>query len=194
MPPTDDKKTELIRIIIDCIAREGTEGLSFEQVGNLAQMKRSHVAYYFPSRQAMIEAAIRWVVQEGQKFTQERVQQARTPQEALLGSVKGAFDWLEHSPGYSTLMILFYYLASYDEAYRKLHSELRTVGEERILSLLRLAHPQSKASAKLRDRARDIQGLITGNIVGWVTTDRSVKLSDLRKRTMASALSLSGLA
>jgi hypothetical protein len=142
----------------------------------------------------MIESAIRWVVQKGQQITAQKVEVAHTPSEALRAIVEGAFDWLEKYPRYGTIMVLFYYLASYDPYYRTLHSKMRSIGEERILSVLRIVSGKGKKNTRsLRNQAACIQGLITGNLLGWLTTENEVPLKSLKEKTVVSALLLSAV-
>jgi AcrR family transcriptional regulator len=153
-------------------------------------MAPPHIAYYFPDREALVEGAVRLAVETGQSYTIAHLQKAKSTEEGLAAIVHGAFDWLEANPRYFSMMMLFYFLASYDERYLALHTELRAEGEKRIASLLEKSGKFPDKKARLQ-RTRDIHGLITGNVIGWATTKSKAPLSEARKRTVETVLELS---
>lgn len=183
---SDVRRMEIVQVVVDCLAKYGVQGTTFERVGNRLKMKRSHVAYYFPDRDKMIEAAVRRVMAAGQEITAARVQSAHDGKAKLNAIVEGALEWLERYPKYATVMSLFFYLASYDKAYKKLHTELRKVGEGRIYSILQILFGSQLDDRALRKRARDIQAILTGNMTSWVTTNIEASLAEVKERTLES--------
>lgn len=164
----------------------GLAQATFEKVGNRLKMKAPHVAYYYPDREALLEGAIQFVVAKGQEATVARIEAAKSDREAVCAMADGAFDWLEDEPKYFTIMMLFYHLASYDRHYRELHSEMRNVAEERIQGLLdKIGSVEPKHRRKV---AKDIHGLITGNLIGWATTKSSDDIKETRARTVDTIL------
>lgn len=183
------RREQLVQAIVQIVAREGAEGLTFEKVGSAIGIPRAHVAYYFKDREAMLEAAITRVVEFGQECTLRRIESAKSQEDALCASVDGAMDWLEKHPKYVVVLSLFGALATYHPRFKQLNTQIREAGELRIVSLLESGAAEITRAEAL-NLARDIHGLLTGNIIGWASTRNKVSLVELRKRTRERTLQM----
>lgn len=185
----DLRKLSIIKAFIDCVAQHGLAQATFEKLGARIKMKAPHVAYYFPDREQLLAGAIRFVVAKGQEATLRRIDSATDDHEALCAMVNGAFDWWEEDPRYFTIMMLFYHLASFDPVYRDMHTEIRLTGEARIAALLSRLRTDLP-SKSLAEIARNIQGVITGNLIGWATIRSAEPAKEARSRTIESVLQM----
>ena len=183
----DLQKQRIVDAVIDRIATEGIERTSFDSVGKLLGMRPSHVAYYFESKEEMIEFAIRHIAVTGQTITAERVDEAGDPRKRIMAVVDGAFDWCARFPKQAAAMLLFYYYASFDSHYRKMHTEMRSVGAKRLEGLLDGLRPNLRNKKAL---ASTIQALITGNALEYLTTGLPDGIEAYRKRTIEAVMSL----
>jgi DNA-binding transcriptional regulator YbjK len=80
---SDARKKAIVDATIDCIAQNGVQELSAFAIGKRTKMRRSHIAYYFPNLDKMVEAAILQVVETGQRFTIAAMEKAHTPPDRL---------------------------------------------------------------------------------------------------------------
>jgi AcrR family transcriptional regulator len=179
----DLRRVAIIEAALDCIAAQGIESLSFESLGQRLGMQRAHVAYYFPERDDIIEAAIKFVVSTAQTFTIEAIKEATNDRGRLQAYVSGAFDWLETFPKHGPTILLFYYYTCFNRKYRRMHDEVREMGAERLIGILKPIVPVAKHTA-LRPLAIRIQNLITGNLVYFTTTNTPMSLRELGERTL----------
>lgn len=179
----DLRKVEILEGAIETIANEGVERLSFESLGKKLNMRRAHVAYYFPDRDEIVLAAIKLVVATVQSFTVERVKLAASDEERLVAFVEGTFKWAETYPKHPPVILLLYYYSSHDKRYRKLHDEARRLGAERIEAIVRPLLPPARrrhagAAAKL------VQAILTGHLLDHYTTEPRLSLERLEERTL----------
>ncbi|NUP73360.1 MAG: TetR family transcriptional regulator [Sinomonas sp.] len=58
----------LIRAVIDVVAEEGLDGLSYRKVAQRAGVNNTLISHHFGSKEALLEAATVWAVQRTQKL------------------------------------------------------------------------------------------------------------------------------
>lgn len=133
----DLRRMEILEAVIDCLAGEGVFGLTAEAIGKRTGMRRSHVAYYFPNQDEMLDAAIRFVVATGQEVAVGYLAAAAdgTPKDRLHAYVRATFGWFERYPKHSAIMTLLHHYGCVNGKYRKLNEQIRTAGEQRLASL-----------------------------------------------------------
>ncbi len=162
------RKAMVVQAAIEILATEGVDLLTFDNVGKRVQMSRSHVVYYFKNRDRLIEETVRAVTVSAKLEIERTMGQPVHWRQALEKYVEGNFHWIENNPDHASVYTLLYYLASFRPLYRKLHLEIRKVGSDWIEQLLSQA-PEFRR-ANVADLAKNIQGLVTGNIIDAVTT------------------------
>jgi AcrR family transcriptional regulator len=57
----------LIRAVVDVVAEEGLDGLSYRKVAQRAHVNNTLISHHFGSKEAMLEAATVWAVQRTQQ-------------------------------------------------------------------------------------------------------------------------------
>lgn len=182
----DRKRMMLLEALIDALAEDGWENVSFETLGRRVDMQKGHVAYYFPTREDMIHLAVRYAFAVGQEMTIVRVAGDARWEDRMRGWVEAPFDWLVKYPKHSAVVRLLFYLASYDDRFRQLNTQIRSMGVERASWLLEEKFRGRLGPAKRRTLAKEIQELITGAILGHVSIDSDETLTDVRDRTVSA--------
>ena len=188
---SEERKIKILEAFIDSIATRGFDHTSFESLGKTVGMQRTHVNYYFNSRDELMTTAIRYAVALGQQITIEHVQKATNWKDRLKAVVEGPFEWLERYPKHGAVMALFYYLCAYDPNYRKLQNLIREGGEKRIVACFQTLVETGKVSSKKAiEIARTIQSLMAGNIVNYFAADYPVSLKVVKANTVKLAREL----
>ncbi len=183
----DIRRARIIESAITCLSTLGVEATSFEAIGKQTGMLRAHVAYYYKDRRDIVRDAIKFCVATVQSITVEHVSAATTDKERLVAFIEATFEWAEKFPKHLNLILLMYYYASYDPTYRKLHTEIRELGAQRIGAIVKPLVSE-KRSVDYRIVAKRIQYLITGNLVEYASTTPSVSLAKLKTQTIKEAL------
>ncbi len=179
----DLRRRKIVLATITCIATNGIEGTTFESIGKLLRLRKSHVAYYFPDKTALVEAAVRLITATAQSITVEHIQKSSAkniPENMLDAFVAGAFDWVKRHPDQVSVMLLFFQYCTHNRKYRNLYTEIRTAGRNRLTEIVENERVASQ-----------IQALITGAIVDYATTFSRVPLSQIEKETLESSRTLS---
>jgi len=193
---SDLRKVAILDAVIDCIATEGIDETNSQIVGKRSKMRRSHVAYYFPNRDSMVEAALKFVVTTGQEITIAHVIAAPTPAEKLEAFVTATFTWFERYPKHAAVMILLQYYGTVRPVYKKLHAQIRQAGEERLEAILS-GQPLRKGVGKVQVRklAQLIRALLVGKLTTYFsaesTTDEE-SYEELRKESLLLVQKLAG--
>ena len=60
----EERRSELIRIVFNEIAGKGFEGLRFQEVAAAAGITNATLYYYFPSKEAMIQSLVDWLLKD----------------------------------------------------------------------------------------------------------------------------------
>ncbi len=179
----DMRRIAILESAIECIATIGVESSTLEAIGKKNKMTKAHVAYYYGDRKTIVEAAIKFVVATVQSFTVRHVKEAEDDTQRLTAFVNGTFDWIATYPKHSAVILLLYYYSSYDSFYRRLHSEIRNLGAERLEAVVLPLLPVSRA--KLAPYlGKMIQSIMTGHILDHITTNSPLSLEQLRRKTV----------
>lgn len=183
----EERKIKILEAFIRQVATRGLEQISFETLGKAVKMKRTHIAYYYPNREELIRASVRFAVAVGQRMTIAEVEKARGWKDKLRAVVNGPLEWFHAYPEHVAVMGMFYYLCSYDDKARELQSNIRQMGEDRILSCLEpLAEAKKVSVEDLREAARHIQNLMTGTLTNFYNSDYPEKRKEMRDRLMSA--------
>lgn len=170
----DLKKAEIIKAAVACIAEIGIEQTTFESIGKRIGMLRAHVAYHFDGKQEIIDRAIDYVVANAQRVTVEKIKKASNPREQLIAVVEAAFDWAFEFPEQADVLMLNFYYCRVFSGHLATHSRMRSMGRERLKSVLGALMQTSKPTAsELEERALVVQSTITGLLVEFLTTEGS---------------------
>lgn len=185
----DIRKAHIIEAAIRCLTSYGLEKTTYELIGKEAKIKRSHVAYYFSSKEEIIEACVKYMTATAQALTVEKVKVASTPRDKILGVVEGAFAWVQKYPLHAKGFMAFYHLATYLPEYQKLNSEIRELGAQRLTVLVQRAFPRMESQESFR-LAKEIQIFITGAITEFVSSENLFDVEETRDQTKESVLKL----
>jgi len=187
----ETRKIKIMEAVIECLATRGLEETTFEAIGKLVKMERTHVTYYFPNRKELIMTAVRYAVAIGQQITIGHVQKAKTWKERLKAVIEGPFEWIEKYPKHAPVMAFFYYLCSYDKDYRELQAAIQSGGEERLAATLQsLVDARKLSPAKATDLARTIQAHMAGTLHLFYSCDYPLTLKQLKTKTVEHAMAL----
>jgi AcrR family transcriptional regulator len=185
------RRQRVLEAAIQVLAEKGLGQLSHESVGKKLGMRRSHVAYYFPTIDSIIECSAKYVAGTAQGVTVERVESADRPAAKLAAWVEGNFVWAREYPAHAAFMMHFYSLCTHVKTFRELHLRLRETGRVRVLALLRELEGRRPAEAsRLAAAAELIQSLVTSNLVEHLTGGCRQPLEAVQKKTVRQALAV----
>ena len=187
----DLRKMEIVQTAIRSIATVGIENTTLDSIGAELGVRRSHIAYYFKRKEELIETAVKLITLTAQDITIQRLQKAENPREQIAAQVRAVFEWGEKHPQHLSVFALMYYYGTFDESYRKLHSEIREAGRARLRLLLQAAQPKRKLTANGWDALTlSIQNLVFGSLLFHATTVRKRSFREQRESTVDAVMKL----
>lgn len=186
---SEARKLKILQAAIRSIAERGFEATTFDAIGKMVKMQRTHVNYYFQSRDELLRTAVRYAIALGQQIIIDHVNDSPRWRDRLARVVEGPFLWIERYPEHGPVITIFYHRCSADPEFRKVQNEIRQGGQDRMSACLEGLVDEKKLTKKQAvDLARQIQSLVTGMIVNHMVSDYPVPIGSLRKAAVRAAL------
>ncbi len=187
MSKADQRKAAIIEAAVGQIARHGLTSAIFEQVSTQLGIRRSHVNYYFKTREELLLSCLQYSLATAQRLTIDRLQEVSDREEGLATIVTSVFDWVIDYPEQARVFLLFHFFAAIDPDFSRENAAFRATAQERIAGMLALGSKPSaagkKACAKL---AQQIHAEIMGHLIEGLSIERGARLAEYRERAVAS--------
>jgi AcrR family transcriptional regulator len=169
----DLKRYEIIVAAIDCFAKDGFQGGTFESVAKKLKKRRSHVAYYFKDKDELFISALHYIIAQAQKITIDFIAQKKAPLEQVLAMSDAAFEWAEQYPKQAKVLMLFYYSAASEAKFKKMHTDIRSAGLARLEALIceEFKSRRIEAGVEAATYSRSLHSLMTGFVIDQITTN-----------------------
>jgi AcrR family transcriptional regulator len=142
------RKREIVDAAIRAIATEGLHRCTLEAVARALQVQRAHVAYHYPTIEALWGACFEETVRVGQEHTQSSIQEADDPRKTLMKIVDSFFLWADEQPAHAAVQLAFYHWAEVDAEFRRVHANVRAVALERLGFVLQAGYRLSASEAR----------------------------------------------
>ncbi len=184
---SDRNRAKILEAAIHSLSTKGFDETTFDAVGKLSGLQRTHVSYYFSSRHELFKAAVQIAVATGQRVTVECIGKALGWRPTLEAAVSAPFEWLARYPEQASVLTIFYHFCTYDERYQAMQKQIQKAGEDRLFATLHPLVDAGKLSAKTtRELASLIHATVTGRVLYASTTGIGSKtLRDWKKQTVA---------
>ncbi len=169
------RKLQIVEGTVACLARHGLKGTNYETVARACGMVRPHVAYHYPDWDELLLAACRFVYATGQSIVVDYLRASDIPLD-LRRYIEGTFHWIAHHRDHAAVITALWHLATVDEKFRSMSTEVKALGSERVFSLLYSG--ELKRSGKRWATALSVHALIVGRCVAIMTTDPSTPLAN----------------
>lgn len=189
-------KADLARIkIMEAAIRRlttvGIENTSFDSIAQELGTTSSHLVYYFPSKDALLEAVMKFITATAHEAVSDFMRRAESPADMLSTYVSANFHWLREYPAHARVFMLLIYYASFKKNYAQLLTTIREAGAMRIAAMLAPASLRSatNSDAKSLQTAQAIQRLITGCMVDAIGPGSQ----EIEKQAIEAAHQLAGV-
>lgn len=186
---SETRKLKILQAAIRSIAERGFEATTFDAIGKMVKMQRTHVNYYFQSRDELLRTAVRYAIALGQQIIIDHVKESTSWRDRLARVVEGPFVWIEKYPEHGPVITIFYHRCSSDPAFRQVQNTIREGGQDRMAACLEeLVLAKQLTKKRSVELARQIQALVTGMIINHMVSDYPVPIATQRKTAVAAAL------
>jgi len=187
----DAKRFAIINETIRQLATRGIEKTNFATVAKELKTIRAHIAYYFGDMDQLIDAAVKFSLGTVQEITTENIKREKSVRQKVGAIVSSVFEWGERYPQHVLVFIFFQHLCTYNENRRRLHTQIRIVGRQRLYGLLSQNVKGAKISKpRLEQLCHELQNLILGNLFECFVTNSPYSLEKQKQNTLAEVSSL----
>lgn len=192
----DLKKAQIIQSIIDIVASEGFEALSFERIGKEVGIAKSHVVYHFHAKNEMLLMAYQYILNYAQTYIIEGIYEADPGFDRFEAYVRAHFEWMKIKPNHFPFIVMLYGRSAYDEEIRTFNQKVRIAGKTRIRGLIK--EDPKIPSALHESAAMALHEMVTGALLDLICChgqlppepERLLKLKTLLSETKRYWLSL----
>lgn len=187
---------------LDCFISEGVLGTNISTIAKRLGIPHPLVLYHYPTLQGLYLDMVLFVVEDIKDATLRALlknpkdpKDPKNPKDALCAYVRAPFQWAQKNRGKFSVLLFFYYQASFSKPFMDLNTQLRQTGRERISTLLyegiaKGKYPKIKSS-QVEHLALEIQSLITGGTI-LSGTEHGLSRNQIMELTVARVMSLLG--
>lgn len=159
----------------------GIENTTYDSIAQTCKVSRPLIQHYFKDKDAVFDMAMKYIRANFQKIAVDAIRKEKTHVGQLGQYVGSLFLWIRKFPLHAKAWNLVYYYAAVDAKVRKTHTELATMGHDRITALLQAGVDAGVfADGELRKRAKLIQTLYTGGLIMATSEDLYVSKDTFR--------------
>jgi AcrR family transcriptional regulator len=164
-------RPRIVAKAIPLLARHGLEGITYQMVADRCGVSQSLIIYYFPTKYLLVEAAVHEVI----AGVQARVAAAVQPQDDALTRLRKHFrlhlHWAVENPEHARILLLLYYLASFQKDFAELYAVVLEKARARIAEFLFAGVREKlfRIEVETEQAARLLHDALLGGILNAIT-------------------------
>jgi AcrR family transcriptional regulator len=167
----DFRKAQILEVVVKMAADEGFEAISFDRIGSALNLQKSNVAYYFESKEDMIEKAMHYALTRGLSHVVDGLKNQKPGQDQLFAYIDAHFSWLKFHFQHGCVILLTYIRSPADKLARFFAEQTKQGGRARIKSILQEIKREDSGlkESEINELAEFIQDYLTGIFVSLVS-------------------------
>ncbi len=178
---------------VEILSKQGMDALSYESIAQLAGVTRQLVQGYYPKKMQMVSEAAQLVRKKYQEAVIRDMSRATTPELMFNEYLKASLAWPRRSKKEARFWSSYLHLCSVDLTLRRTNTELVEMGWQRIAGLLQQCASCSQLEAnEVLFRARAVQQMLTGGILGLVTETNAKGIRQVENEIRRACLFIAG--
>jgi len=153
------RKKQLIEATLASIGEHGLQGTTINTISRIAGMSSGIISHYFGGKQGLIEATVRFLLDQLKATLLEQVSKTgASPKRRLMKIVEANFANIQQSEAATRTWLSFWSQAMHDPDLAK----LQRVNSQRLLSNLRYSFKQLLPKEKANNAAKMTAAMIDG--------------------------------
>jgi AcrR family transcriptional regulator len=161
---------KLIKAALYCLAKQGLKGATFQKVAAQAGVTPALVVHYFKSSDELYPRVLEYVISEARAETVQAVEKGEDPVQKLRNYFRTSIDFFRNDPDKAKIYLLLYHLASFDERYKAISTEIKQIAIRRIEAILESGEQGGQFKVKHRAlTARMIHNSLVGLLLSILT-------------------------
>lgn len=192
---SDFRKAQILESVINIASQEGFEAVSFDRIGKDLGLQKSNVAYYFLSKEDMIQNSMHFSTTRIFTFSAESLAKANSAEEELRAYLDAHFRWIKLHFNHACFLLYIYLRSPVDDFARNFTKKSSVNGREKITQILQKIaknHDQLKTH-EIPSFAEFIQDQLTGAMLQLIAlsggpTHRQVEEKQKHLEKMLSSI------
>lgn len=170
-------KESFINTAMELFAKHGFEGTSFQMIADVCGVSQSTVIYNFPSKLELIKECINAVLQNNHNIVKSSVTMNDNAIDRLKKHFYANLEWAVEYRREAQLILLLYYVSTYNGEFAALYEKIRTGARNRIEEIM-AAGQREKIFKKDLDQkwaSEVLHDALLGGIVNFITVNKENK-------------------
>lgn len=126
-------RQKVIRTAMRLVARHGFADTSFQMIGDACGLTQSAVIYHFKSKYGLFEALVKTIIEDNHELVAGLMKPEDDAATRLLKHCRGNVMWALKYRQDGQILILLYYLASFEARFADILEGMLRTGRERLL-------------------------------------------------------------
>ena len=172
MKKSDKIRERILLVAIKLFSKEGFDATTFELIARKCRVSATTPYYYFKNKRALIDAAIIMILQHNSELVSQTIDPNDGALERLNKHFRMNLSWAEAYPQEAQVVLLMYYLATFDQTWAETYERILTGARRKILEHL-LAGQREKVfhfTLPAETVAEILHDALLGGIVNQIST------------------------
>ena len=164
--PAGDRRGEIVQKAIEAFASVGFPDTSFQKIANALGISQSAVMHHFPSKEALLEEALRYIVGHNRELVQRTVKINDDALVRLRKHFLGNLDWSVRFRHEAQIILMLYAMAGHSERLGSFYEAVAEGGRARVVELVAAAVRERKFRSDVV--AEDAGVMLHDQLVGGI--------------------------
>lgn len=190
----DQKRIQIVKATIDCLAELGIEKTSFEAIAKRVGTRKSHITYYYKTKDEIYYDIYKFIAGTYQEYSITYLEESKTSKDKLSRFLDAYYHWARENEKQLNAMFLLYYFCFHKPQFRAINQKIREGGVERISFILKDQFSLTPKKALML--AKGIQAIMSHSAVDSYTfveesrkpIEREKEARKLIKQLISSAI------
>lgn len=151
-------RRKIVMSALDLFSKNGFSNTSIKMIADSCKMSQSAIFNHFKTKEKLVEAVITDISTQNSAYVAELFEESDTGYIRLQKFFVGSVTWAAENKRPAQLLLLLYYLATFDEDFKEYYLRVAKTGRQGILELLTSMENEGKV------RFHCDLGLVSGSI------------------------------
>jgi AcrR family transcriptional regulator len=119
-----------------CLSNFGERGATFQAISDHCKLSQASVVKYLKSRDNIFPMVLDHWISRARKITEEALLEVGTAEEKLRHYFHVSIKLFFERPDINKIYLMLHYFATFDERYRVVNTQIKTVAQERIAAII----------------------------------------------------------
>jgi len=145
-----DSREKIIREAIRLFARDGFAKTSVQAIADRSGVSQTNVLYHFRTKEGLVEGVIEYIAKHNHEVVLRNQRMEDDARERLKKHFEGNLEWGVRHKDEAQILILLYYMGTFNQQFSSLYLGLQKTARERIETLLHAGLREGLFNFRLR--------------------------------------------